>query len=136
MKNICVATDLSPRSDRAVRRATVLARTYESTVTLVHVIDDDQPKRIIEAERGAASILLGEQARSLREIDGLSCDYIIVLGNAFAGIANAAAEVRSNLIVIGPHRRQALKDVFVGTTAERTIREATCPILMANGVPA
>ena len=39
-------------------------------------------------------------------------------------------------MIIGPHRRQALKDVFVGTTAERTIRASRRPVLMANGVPA
>ncbi|MGF1526782.1 MAG: universal stress protein [Candidatus Competibacterales bacterium] len=37
-------------------------------------------------------------------------------------------------MLIGPHRRQALKDVFVGTTAERAVRTSRRPILMANGV--
>ncbi len=136
MKRILVATDFSARSDRAIRRATLLARTYGSSITVVHVIDDDQPKRIVKAEREASSLLLSEQARSLREIDGVDCDYSIVLGNAFEGIAKAAEETNCDLLVIGPHRRQALKDVFVGTTAERTIRASSRPILMANGVPA
>ncbi|MBM3642705.1 MAG: universal stress protein [Alphaproteobacteria bacterium] len=136
MKRILVATDFSTRSDRAIRRATLLARTHGSSMTVVHVIDDDQPKRILKAERDAASVLLSEQARSLREIDGVDCDYSVVLGNAFEGIAKAAEETNCDLLVIGPHRRQALKDVFVGTTAERTIRASSRPILMANGVPA
>jgi nucleotide-binding universal stress UspA family protein len=136
MRRILVATDFSARSDRAIRRATLLARTYGSSMTVVHVIDDDQPKRIVKAEREASSVLLSEQARSLREIDGVNCDYSIVLGNAFEGIAKAAEEINCDLLVIGPHRRQALKDVFVGTTAERTIRASNWPVLMANGVPA
>jgi len=100
------------------------------------VVDDDQPKRIVKAEREAASRLLSKQVRSLREIDGIECDYIMALGNAFEGIAKAAEETGCDLVVIGPHRRQALSDVFVGTTAERTIRSSSRPILMANGVPA
>lgn len=136
MKRILVATDFSARSDRAIRRATLLARAYGSSITMVHVIDDDQPKRIVKAEREASSVLLSEQARSLREIDGVDCSYNIILGNAFEGIAKAAEETNCDLLVIGPHRRQALKDVFVGTTAERTIRASSRPILMANGVPA
>ncbi len=42
----------------------------------------------------------------------------------------------ADLLVIGPHRRQVLRDVFVGTTAERTIRASDRPVLMANGIPA
>jgi len=136
MRHILVATDFSARSDRAIRRATLLARTYGSSMTMVHVIDDDQPKRIVEAERAASSGLLSEQARALREIDGVECDYLTILGNSFAGIAKAAGETHCDLLVMGPHRRHALKDVFIGTTAERTIRASRWPILMANGVPA
>jgi len=136
MKRILVATDFSARSDRAIRRATLLARTYGSSMTVVHVIDDDQPQRIVRAEREASTELLSEQARSLREIDGVDCDYSIIVGNAFDGIAKAAGETKCDLLVIGSHRRQALTDVFVGTTAERTIRASSAPVLMANGVPA
>ena len=53
------------------------------------------------------------------EIDGVDCHYSIILGNAFEGIAKAAEETSCDLLVMGPHRRQALKDVFVGTAAER-----------------
>jgi nucleotide-binding universal stress UspA family protein len=44
--------------------------------------------------------------------------------------------LEDDLLIIGPHRRQVLKDVFVGTTAERTIRASDRPGLMANGIPA
>lgn len=81
-------------------------------------------------------MLLGEQVRSLREIDNVDCRYRIVFGNAFDGISKAAEDTNCDLVVIGPHRRQALKDVLVGTTAERTIRTSRRPVLMANGVPA
>jgi nucleotide-binding universal stress UspA family protein len=37
--------------------------------------------------------------------------------------------------VIGPHRRRVLRDVFVGTTAERVLRAVSCPVLMANAPP-
>jgi len=136
MKRILVATDFSARADRAVRRATLLARTHGASITLLHVIDDDQAMRIVKAERKAATELLSEQTRSLHEIDGVGCDYSIVLGNAFDGIVRAAEEIDCDLLVLGPHRRQALKDVFVGTTAERVIRGSGRPVLMANGVPA
>ena len=136
MKTILVATDFSARSDRAIRRAVLLAHTFEAVLHMVHVVDDDQPARIVSAEEGAARALLSEQTRSLREIDGLQSDFSLVFGDPFEGIRASAQELQAGLVVIGPHRRQALKDMFVGTTAERTIRLSSRPILMANAVPA
>lgn len=135
MKRILVATDFSARSDRAIRRATFLARAHGSSITLLHVIDDDQPKRILRAERKVASALIADQARSLREIDGLKCDYRLELGTSSEGIAKAVEALDCDLLVLGAHRHRALKDVFVGTTAERTIRACRRPVLMANGPP-
>lgn len=135
-KQILVATDFSTRSDRALRRGMLLARDLGARLTLVHVVDDDQPAQIVEAERVAAAALLDEHARTLKEGDGLDCDARIVEGDPFEGISRAAEELVADLVLIGPHRRQVLKDVFTGTTAERTMRISRRPVLMANGSPA
>lgn len=136
MRKILVATDFSERSDRAIRRATLLAKSYGAVLTLVHVIDDEQPHRLIKAKEKVASDLLSEQSISIREIDGVDCDFKLEFGEAFKGLMQVSEERDADLLVIGPHRRQILRDVFVGTTAERTIRESRRPVLMANGVPA
>lgn len=136
MKTIMVATDFSERSDRALRRATLLARQYGAGIALVHAVDDDQPRRIVEAEREEAQKLLRQMAATLRETDGVACDTRVVLAAPFAGIVGAAQEIAPDLLVIGPHRRQVLRDVFAGTTAERTIQSAACPVLMVNAPPA
>lgn len=136
MKRILVATDFSSRSDRAIRRASLLAKSGRSELVLVHVVDDDQPVRIVASERSAATELLDEQARTLRDVDGIACSQRIVLGPPFAGITRAAGDLSPDCIVLGPHRRQALKDIFIGTTAERVVRQSRWPVLMANGVPA
>ncbi|RDD62485.1 universal stress protein [Ferruginivarius sediminum] len=135
MKSILVATDFSERSDRALRRATMLAKQTGAALSLIHVIDDDQPERIVESERDAASQLLYEQSATLRNMDGVTCDTQVILGAPFAGIVQAVGDRTPDLLVIGPHRRQALRDMFIGTTAERTIRSVACPVLMANSPP-
>lgn len=136
MKRILVATDFSARSDRAIRRATLLAKQFGAALSLIHVVDDDRPRRIVEAERKEASLLLGDQARSLREVDGVDCIAGVVLGIPCEEIVKAAEASMADVLVIGPHRHQGLTDVFVGTTAERAIRTSRRPVLMASGVPA
>lgn len=135
MKTVMVATDFSERSDRALRRATLLARQFGASLSLVHVVDDDQPQRIVDSEREAASALMKELRSTVTEIDGISCETRIVIADPFAGIARAAEEEAPDLLVIGPHRRQMLRDVFVGTTAERTVRSVSVPVLMVNAPP-
>ena len=135
MKSILVATDFSERSDRAIRRATLLAKQTGAALTLIHVVDDDQPGRIVDTEREVASRLLNEQTATLASVDGVSCTSRVVLESPFAGIVQAVRDDAPDLLVIGPHRRQALRDVFIGTTAERTIRTVNCPVLMANAPP-
>jgi nucleotide-binding universal stress UspA family protein len=135
MKEIMFATDFSERSDRALRRAVILARAHDAVLEIVHVVDDDRPRRIVDHEVNGARQLLGELARSLKDLDGVSCSTQIVQDDPFAGIVKAVAKATPDLLVIGPHRRQILRDAFIGTTAERTIRTAPCPVLMVNGPP-
>lgn len=130
-----VATDLSARSDRALRRAVLLAKQSGAGISLVHVVDDDQPGRIVDSEQNVAADLLREQVDTLREVDGVACNARVVLADPFVGILLAAKEDAPDLLVIGPHRRQTLRDVFLGTTAERSIRSVSCPVLMANAPP-
>ncbi len=136
IKQIMVATDFSERSDRALRRATLLARQFGATIALIHIVDDDQPRRTVDTEREEATTLLHQMAATLRDVDGVACEPRVLLASPFAGILKAAEEMRPDLLVIGPHRRQVLKDIFIGTTAERVIRLVGCPVLMVNAVPA
>ncbi|KPP91362.1 MAG: universal stress protein family protein [Rhodobacteraceae bacterium HLUCCA08] len=135
MKKILLATDFSERSDRALRRASLLARGFDAALSIVHVVDDDQPRRIVDSEHAAASELLRELRNTVRDVDGIACDVRVIVADPFAGIARATEEDTPDLLVIGPHRRQMLRDVFVGTTAERTIRAVGCPVLMVNAPP-
>ena len=129
---ILVATDFSARSERALRRAGMLARSMAGALTVVHVVDDDRPGRIVELEVREAGTLLEEQVGSLPELAGLACRYEVVTGDPFDGILRAGAETAADLIVMGSHRKHLLRDVFIGTTIERVVRRGPCPVLMVN----
>jgi nucleotide-binding universal stress UspA family protein len=136
MRKILVATDLSARSDRAIRRATILAKKFQASLHLLHVVDDDRPGRIVDPERATALAVLDEQARSLRGLDGVDCTAGVALGRLAEEIVKGTQQVAADLVIVGSHRHRALQDVFIGTTAERTIRVSRQPLLVANGVPA
>lgn len=135
MKTILLATDFSERSDRALRRATLLARQHGAALRIVHAVDDDQPAHIVRTERAEAEALLRKLCRTVRDFDGVTCESEVILALPFLGILKAVEAAAPDLLVIGSHRRQVLRDVFIGTTAERTIRQAGCPVLMVNAPP-
>lgn len=135
MQTMLLATDFSERADRALRRATLLARATGARLHLVHVLDDDQPSRMLTHERLDAQRLLDELALSLQSHDGLAATPHVRIADPATGLAAAAAELAADLLIIGPHRRSALRDAFIGTTAERIIRTAPCPVLTVNAPP-
>ena len=53
-------------------------------------------------------------------------------GDPFDGILRTARTLKADLIVMGAHRKQLLRDIFVGTTIERVIRTGPYPVLMVN----
>lgn len=135
MKHVMVATDFSERSDRALRRATLLARHVGARMTLIAAVDEDRPRRLVEEEKREAEALLRDMKMTLREVDNIPCETRVLVAEPSQAIVEFAAEMVPDLLVLGPHRRQLFRDIFVGTTAERTIRNATCPVLMVNAAP-
>ncbi len=131
MKHIVAATDFSRRSQAAVQRAIFLAENCGAPLTIVHVVDDDQPSQIVEQAMGAARDLLHEQVARFSS-GAANCRSMVVMGDPFDGILRTAGTVGADLIVMGTHRRQLLRDVFVGTTIERVIRTGPYPVLMVT----
>ena len=135
MERILAATDFSQRAEAAVRRAGLLARQHDAELVLCHVIDDDRPEALREADVQRAQAALDALVQTLPELNGARCRTVIEETSAFAGIIRAAEACAADLIVLGPHRRNLLQEVFVGTTAERVIRSGTLPVLMVNREP-
>lgn len=129
---ILSATDFSTRSQRALRTAGLLARQVGAELTLLHVVDDDRPPALVELEKREAERILGEQIGSMDELRGVRCIPVVVGGDAFDAILKTAMSLRADLIVMGAHRKQLLRDIFVGTTIERVIRSGPFPVLMVN----
>ncbi|MCB4825339.1 universal stress protein [Roseicella aerolata] len=131
MRLLC-ATDLSSRSDRAMRRAAALAREAEGKLVLLSAVDDDQPEGLVASERREVTMLLSEQARAMPEMQGLKPRMRVEAGDAFDMIIRVAAEEAVDLIVLGEHRKRLLLDMFIGTTIERVMRRGRWPVLMVN----
>ena len=96
---ILAATDFSTRSQRALRRAGLLAQATGAELALVHVVDDDQPQDLIEMERREAERILAEQIGAMAEFRGVQCRPMVATGDPFDAILRTAADAEC-----GSHR--------------------------------
>lgn len=130
---ILIATDFSPRSQRAVRRAGILAAQSRGRVILMHVVHGpggrENSQDIREAQR-----MTVEQVAVVPELYRIPCEPLVVGGRPSDEIRNAAEAHDVDLIVVGASHRA------VGRTAGRTVgnlvRSAPCPVLVARRLAA
>ena len=139
---ILVATDGSKNALRAVKYAAKLADDLksESTITLISVHDD---VALRHAERFVGKKAVADYLRDLSEQDlaesrkaldktGIRHDMVIRTGNVGAEIAAAAHEGKFDLILMGSKGRSALKDLLMGSVAQRVMEFAKTPVLMVK----
>jgi universal stress protein E len=129
---ILAATDFSARSELAVKRAASLCNQFNAELQLLHVVDDDQPANIVDQETQQATSLLQAMATEIPNETGKRLMTVVKAGDPFQEIVQVATGNDADLIAMGSHRRQILRDVFVGTTIERVMRTGHHPVLMVN----
>lgn len=134
MLRLVLATDLSPGSDRALRRAILLARETGARLILAHALSP-------EARMGgeASSVPVASQlerlARTLNETEGVTAEAVTRVGTPEDVVASLARERDSDLIILGPHRPRPLLDHFSIQAAQRIARAAQTPLLVVNSLP-
>ncbi|GGJ92850.1 universal stress protein [Pseudomonas matsuisoli] len=129
MINMLVATDLSERSTPAIGRAARLVREYGGQWTLVHVVDSDAPADLGARQAEEAMSALKASAERLAEQAGCAPDIVVTHGDVVPTLVETAEQRGVDLLVVGAHRKSALRDFFVGTTVGRVIRSSHIPVL-------
>lgn len=148
-RRILVPSDFSGFSRQALACAVPLARAYGAKISLVHVV---QPPVVITPMPGggsysgsylptssdnmmsevnavrAANTQLDKLAVQLVPDDMRDCQAVRV-GNAANEVVSAAKALKADLIVLSAHGQSRLKHILIGSTAERIVRHASCPVL-------
>lgn len=141
---ILVATDLSEPADEAIRQGERWARLRGVPLHVCHVaprlLGSDMlfPQRVAQEATAQAELQagLGEQLRErVSTLTGRAeTDFELVLttGKPYAEIVREAERLQAGLVVVGSHATSGLTDIFLGDVAERVVRYAHCPVLVAR----
>ncbi|RRQ24771.1 universal stress protein [Guyparkeria sp. SCN-R1] len=146
---ILVASDLSNASEVAVTRAMQMASGHGHSLTVLHVIREEPLWWLVKSRDVDPDELRGELLReALAELDlqleGAAGQLAIEppeseaqvrLGKPAAVINDMSSSIEACLIVVGAHGRHAVRDWFIGTTAEKVVRAGNVPVLVARVEP-
>jgi nucleotide-binding universal stress UspA family protein len=136
---ILVTTDFSETAKAAFGPAKLLARKFGARLVLAHVEPDILPLLVVEYSAvGMEDLLERNRARAAEQLaevaaelgDGVATAQ--TTGSAHEGIVRLAAEHGADLIVIATHGRGFISHAILGSTTERVLRRAPCPVLVVR----
>ncbi len=130
---VLVAVDFSEGADAAIEHAAGIARHLGARIVLAHAhLPLDTV--LARAERDTEEMLRGrlEQLQAGLKARGLTADIQLLLGSAPAILAEAAAQLEADLIVMGSRGLTGFRRFLLGSVAERVVRTAQCPVLIAR----
>ena len=136
LKRILVAVDFSGPSNQALRYAVRFAQHFGSEITLLHIVQrtfiaryPEVPPYLdhIEADFENAERALQTLAAQ-QTLKSSAIRTVVRTGLAAHEIVEAARDLDSDLIVIATHGYTSWKHLCIGSTAERVVRAAPCPV--------
>lgn len=123
---LLVTTGGSPHAGVALRLADQIARLAGITPTIITVIRQDK-----HYPRAVKTL---EKARQMLHLDVPEAQLRIRVGHPAEEIIREAEEGRYDLIVVGERQHHDLVSRFLlGSTAERVVQHAPCPVIIAKG---
>ena len=139
LKSILVGVDFTSCSAAALRQAIRIARFHHATLRVVHILDSHVVADMKTAFPGVPEAEL--HARFIQgvrrnweqftaAIDGAEqLEIIVKVDHPAAGLLKLTSEFAADLLVLGTRGRTNLRDLIMGSTAERVLRETPCSIL-------
>lgn len=142
LKKILVPIDFSDHSRKALQYAIPFARTFGASIDLIYVVEPTvYPADFSFGQVGFPAIEDELRKRGAEELDELIRTEIagsipakraVRTGKAFYEILLYAKEEKMDFIIIATHGHSGIEHALFGSTAEKVVRKASCPVLVVR----
>ena len=136
INKILLATNFSPESQNALQCAVSLAKRYQAMLLLTHVLPPEGSSiAAAEVWPTLVDVMRNNAERSMAKLEDadnlkvLPHEVIIRPGDIWDVISQVLSDNNVDLIVMGTQGQGGVKKLFLGSTAEKVIRHANCPVL-------
>lgn len=138
IKNILVPIDFSDYSKNALKYAVEFAKKFSAKLFLIYVVEPIiYPADFSMGQVAIPSTDIDIQNRAEEELKKLAdeiqtdaqVEIIIKTGKPFVEINETAREKDIDLIIIATHGHTGVEHLLFGSTAEKVVRKAPCPVL-------
>ena len=139
IKKILVPIDFSDYSKSALKYAVNYCKNFKAEMNLIYVVEPViYPPDFSMGQIAIPSVNVEWDERAKQELDklakeqipeGVPVKTIIKTGKPFVEIVETARELDIDLIIISTHGRTGVEHILFGSTAEKVVRKAPCPVL-------
>ncbi len=139
INKILVPIDFSDYSKSALKYAVNFCKYCKAEMTLIYVVEPViYPPDFSMGQIAIPSVNAEWDERAKQELDKLAKEHIpagvpvktiIKTGKPFLEIIETASELDIDLIIIATHGRTGIEHILFGSTAEKVVRKAPCPVL-------
>ncbi len=137
-QTILLATDLSPRCDRALDRAASLTAEWHARLVVLHALQEPLPVTDLPSWRRPPDPRLAAWHRvraDLQGTDRIDVDVVVERGEPAPVILAAIERLAPDLLVTGVARDETLGRVLLGTTVQKVVRKTNVPMLVVRSRP-
>jgi nucleotide-binding universal stress UspA family protein len=138
--HVLYPTDLSHASRPALRHAAAVARWYEASLTVLHVVPTFEPIAVPSETTGAPGSQVEPPSQAEVEaavrrslpadtIEGLDVRVVAAAGDPVKVIVEHARSSSADLVVMGTHGRSGFRRLVSGSVTESVLGAAPCPVL-------
>ena len=126
--------DFSEGSTHALEQAAAVARWYKASVTALHVHSPQVPAPGLPVDDAHDPELRRVRNEAIAFVEsapvvGSTVDVIVDVGEPVPSILERAAGLPADLIVMGTHGANGFQRLLLGSTTEKILRTATCPVM-------
>lgn len=138
IKRLLTPIDFSESSKQAVHYAVEFARSFKAEIHLLNIIEPVMYPAEMFGQVGMVDVESVMEKSANEEMqawkaslipEGVAMVAATQHGRPFAEIISYATEHEIDLIIIGTHGRSGIDHFLLGSTAEKVIRKAPCPVL-------
>ncbi len=139
MKKILIPTDFSENAEYALKVAAQIARENNGEIILLHMLE--LPSQAGDAVGSGSDIpeimffknaAIGRLEDLMDEdyLEGITVSRVVQFDMAFEGIMKISQINNIDLIIMGSHGASGFKEMFIGSNAEKVVRNSDVPVLI------